>query len=387
MLPLLQEINSKLEYHIKASVQSREDVELKDLMGRFSMSAIASCAFGVDSRSFTNDGAESEFVKQARKMFEGGDFWSKILVTVTILTPNRIKQIFSALGFKNFPPVPNLKENSFFQNVVEATIKQRKESKRRRNDLVDLMIDATEGKLDSTGDDLEKYNSNGLQSNSIDHSSKPFEELGYDNVISTAVILLLAGYDTTGTTMSYILYELALNQDCQNTLFDEIERNADSTGELSYDIIQSLPYLDAVIHETLRRHPVISMLERPCTKDYKLPNTDLVVEKGMRVRLNNVGICSDSEIYPKPEEWNPENFLKENRANRNPYSFMAFSLGPRNCLAMRFAMFEMKVAIYHVVSNFKILRTAKTRTNVQVDPKHILGAAKGGLWIKFEERK
>jgi cytochrome P450 len=386
MLPLLEEINSKLEYHIKASVQSKEDVELKDLMGRYSMSAIASCAFGVDSCSFTNEGSESEFVKQAKKMFQG-DFWSKIIFTVTIFTPNRVKQIFSGIGLKNFPPVPNLKENTFFQNVVEATIKQRKESKKRRNDLVDLMIDATEGKLDSTEGESEKHNNNEMESNSMNPSSKKFEDLGYDSVISTAVIFLFAGYDTTGTTMSYILYELALNQDCQNALFEEIERNTNSTGELSYDAIQSLPYLEAVIHETLRKYPVLSMLERPCTKDYKLPNTDLVVEKGMRVRLNNVGICFDPEIYPKPEEWNPDNFSKENRANRNPYSFMAFSLGPRNCLAMRFAMFEMKVAISHVVSKFKILATPKTCKNVQVDPKHMLGAAKEGLLIKFEERK
>ena len=91
-------------------------------------------------------------------------------------------------------------------------------------------------------------------------------------------------------------------------------------------------------------------------------------------------------IFLKPEEWNPENFLKENRGNRNPYSFMAFSLGPRNCIAMRFAMFEMKVAISHLISKFLVLPTSKTCKNVRVDPKHVLGAAKGGLWVKFEER-
>ena len=163
-------------------------------------------------------------------------------------------------------------------------------------------------------------------------------------------------------------------------------KNARKSDCLSYDTVQSLPYLDAVVHETMRRHSVISALERPCTKDYKLPNTDLVIKKGELIRMSNMGIFSDPDIFPNPQEWNPDNFSKENRASRSPYSFVAFSLGPRNCLAMRFALFEMKVAISYMVSKFRILPTAKTTKNVEVDPRHILGAAKGGLWVKFEER-
>ena len=92
-------------------------------------------------------------------------------------------------------------------------------------------------------------------------------------------MLLLAGYDTTGTTMSYILYELALNQDCQETLFEEIN-TAKNSNNPEYDTLQSLPYLDMVIHETLRKHPVVATIERVCSKDYKLPNTNLVLKKG-----------------------------------------------------------------------------------------------------------
>ena len=162
--------------------------------------------------------------------------------------------------------------------------------------------------------------------------------------------------------MSYILYELATHQDFQETLREEIENARESKDDngLSYDTIESLPYLDAIIHETLRRHPVIPMLERPCTKEYKLPNTEgLIIKKGDIIRINNIGICFDPDIFPNPDEWNPDNFSKENREKRNPYTFLAFSLGPRNCLAMRFALFEMKVAISHLVSKFKILPTNK----------------------------
>ena len=148
MLPLLQEINKKIENHIKEQSNSNENIELKDLMGKFSMDALASCAFGVDSGSFTAKNNDSEFVKQAKKVF---DFTSPSAILQNLLamfTPTSVKKFFFALGFTNFATLANLKAQAFFQNIIEASIKQRKVSKVRRNDLVDLMIDATEGKLE-----------------------------------------------------------------------------------------------------------------------------------------------------------------------------------------------------------------------------------------------
>ena len=384
MLPLLEEISQKTECHIKERMKSNREIEVKELMGKVSMDSIASCAFGVDSKSFTND--NSEFVLAAKKILEFAHPWAIVQNVIAMFTPKLVKQFFTKLGFKNFATISHVKENEFFQNVVEASIKHRKESKERRNDLVDLMIDAIEGE---TEDSLAERHNNSekitTRSAFSKTSAKKAKDVNYDKVISTAESLLLAGYDTTGTTMTYIIYRLAMNQDCQNTLFEEIE-NENGAGGLCYETVHSMPYLDAVIHETLRMHPVLAALERPCSKDYKLPNTDLVIKKGDLVRLSSIGISFDPDIFPNPEKWNPDNFSKENRANRNPYSFMAFSLGPRNCLAMRFAFFEMKVAISHIVSKFKILQTEKTCKNVKVDPRSVLGAAKGQLWVRFEER-
>ena len=377
MFPLLQEINVKMDNHIKEKMN--ESIELTDLSGKFSMDALASCAFGVDSESFTNSSEDSEFVKQHKVLFK---FGPKAIMNfiLMIFAPTFVRKLLKPLGLGKLQH----DANAFFQNVVESSIKQRKECKTRRNDLVDLMIDATEGKLDATDDnvnvDVEK------PSITQDNKQTTPKDVEYDRIISTAFILLIAGYDTTATTMSYILYQLTMHQDIQEKLFEDIENAKENDGSLSYDTIQSLPFLDAVIHETLRMHPIAFVLERPCVKDYKLPNTDLVIKKGELVRLNAIGINYDPEIFPNPEEWNPDNFSKENRSKRNTYSFTSFSLGPRNCLAMRFALFEMKVAVSHIVSNYKLVATEKTVKNVQIDTKSIFGAAKGGLWVKFEER-
>ena len=89
----------------------------------------------------------------------------------------------------------------------------------------------------------------------------------------------------------------------------------------------------------------MAFLERLCTKDFPIPNSKIVIRKGDFVRLNNIGIMMDPEIYPNPLDYNPDRFMKEYASDRNPYSFLTFSLGPRNCIGMRFSMYEMKCCI------------------------------------------
>ena len=170
----------------------------------------------------------------------------------------------------------------------------------------------------------------------------------------------------------YILYELAVNPECQEALYNDIKDNSDDSDALSYETIQSLSYLDAIIHETLRKYPIAFVLERVCSKEYKLPGHDLIIPKGGVVRALNVGICYDPEIFPNPKQFKPERFLKENMGDRNPYSYMGFSIGPRNCLAMRFAIFEMKMCVSSLVSNFKFVPCDKTVKEVEWDPKNFL---------------
>lgn len=270
-------------------------------------------------------------------------------------------------------------------NFTEESFKQRKASQTKRNDLLDMMIEAVEGTSgDVQEDDIHATEQYEKDAKIVGNIKK--KTVSYDDVISTALVMLAAGYDTTGTTLSYILYELALNPDCQDTLLEEIEEAATDVNKMSYETIQSLPYLDAVIHESMRKHPIVSMLTRVCTKDYKVPGHSFTIKKGLEVFVNYIGICYDPEIFPNPKEFNPERFTKENTSKRNPYTAMGFSVGPRNCLAMRFAMFEMKVCLSNLVSNFRFFPCEKTVSDVEWDPKSMLGAAKGGLWIQCEKR-
>ena len=161
----------------------------------------------------------------------------------------------------------------------------------------------------------------------------------------------------------------------------------DNSGnpDLDYDTLMSLPYLEQCIHETLRIHP-IAILERKCTKPYQFPGSSFVVPEGMMVTVPSSAVMKDPKNFPNPNTFNPDNFLPENKAGRSPYSFLSFGQGPRNCVGMRFALVQMKVAVTRLVLGFKVVPGEKTPKEIVHDARSLTGQPKGGSWVRLEKR-
>jgi len=385
MTPLLQAISRKMHGHVLNLAESNKAFETKDLCGRFSIDSIASCAFGVETGSFDN--TESKFIHHCRELFKFNKFtFPKIILSQ--MTPNIIKRAAASLNLSNIFNWPFANEHSkFLMEVVDASFQKRMESKTKRGDLLDMMIEAVDGILDTSDeDDIHGADQFEKDAKITGHIRKT--NLSYDDIIATAIVFLAAGYETTGRALSFILYDLAMNQDCQETLYEELAESGIDTNKPSYETLQMLPYLDAIIHESLRRHPPFAFHERICTKDYAVENSNIIIKKGELVRLNTIGICLDPEIYPNPLEYNPERFLKENSAELNPYAFLTFSLGPRNCIGMRFSMYEMKCCISNLVAKFRFVPCEKTTKyeDLKYVKNDFMGSVDGGLWIKCEVR-
>lgn len=82
-------------------------------------------------------------------------------------------------------------------------------------------------------------------------------------------------------------------------------------------------------------YPSIPFLNRECTKDYKIPNSNIILKKNTNVLISNLGIQRDPEYYHKPNIFNPDRFSTENIKTRPPYTYLPFGEGPRNCIGMR----------------------------------------------------
>ena len=138
--------------------------------------------------------------------------------------------------------------------------------------------------------------------------------------IGTAMVFLVAGYDTTGMTLSWICYELAKNPDLQRRLQEEVDAAYEAAGGETpdYTDIQGFTFLDQLIHESLRLHTPIALQRVVTSPEYTLPGTHTKMKKGSMVFVNSPGIHSDPKYYPNPTVFNPDNFSKEAKASRSP---------------------------------------------------------------------
>lgn len=82
----------------------------------------------------------------------------------------------------------------------------------------------------------------------------------------------------------------------------------------------------------MRKYPPMRALFRRCTKEYKLPNSEVVIEEGTLVFVPINAIQMDPDIFPEPEKFKPERFSPDNKKNMHPCHWMPFGEGPRKCL-------------------------------------------------------
>lgn len=124
----------------------------------------------------------------------------------------------------------------------------------------------------------------------------------------------------------FALYELALNQDIQDRLRKKNEEILSKyDGEITYEAIMEMKYLDMVFNETLRKFPVVDTQFRTCSKDFKIPNSNLTIPKDTFIVLSSHALHNDERFYDNPEKFDPDRFTDENIKKRHPFAYIPFS--------------------------------------------------------------
>ncbi|XP_066599290.1 uncharacterized protein [Prorops nasuta] len=336
-------------------------MEMKELTAKITTDMIATTAYGLQANSLENP--QAEFRKYGRKIFEFSG-WRGIEFMVIFFYPKLVKLIRAKFFGKE--------ATEFLRSVFWDTLECRIQSKEKRNDLIDMLIELRENNKGQVFHGFSKF----LQS---------FRFEG-DDLLSQAAVFFTGGFETSAGTTSFTLYELAMNSKIQAKIRDEIHNAlAETDGHVTYDMINKLPYMEMAIAETLRKYPPLPFLDRVVSADYKVPGSDLVLEKGRVVNLPMLGFHYDPEYYPDPEKYDPERFTEENKKSRPAFTYFPFGEGPHMCIGMRLGIIQTKLALLQILNKWEVVPCEQTPDPLVLDPKAVTTQALGGIHLTIRK--
>lgn len=304
MMPLMDNCIKQYLSYLDKLLERPDPIEMRSLKMKYTLKSITTIAFGLDIDTFTEDNCE--FIEMAYKLF--GPQNSKRIIRG--LLPGFLKKLVG-MNFES-PKVIN-----FFLDLVSTVAKEREGKPKVRKDFMDFMIDLKEqGTVTKSNGD------------------KTVElEITDALVAAQAMVYYAAGFESSSGTMSFLLYELALNPKVQERCYKEIasvmEKN---NGALTYEALHELNYLSMTFDETLRKYPVAGLIFRQSVTNYEIPELNLSLIKGTRVLIPVLGIQRDPNYYPDPEKFRPERFTLENKQTIQDCTYLPFGEGPRNCI-------------------------------------------------------
>lgn len=207
------------------------------------------------------------------------------------------------------------------EQVILGIIANRKELKEQPDDLLGMLINT-------------RYEDNG-------------EPMSEEQLLWESNILFVAGHETTANSLSWMLYLLAEHKAVAQKLSAEIEQQL-GDAPLSFEALMKMPYLNAVILETMRLYPPAWISDRVAKGDDEV--------EGHKIPANTMVLALLYHSHHREEDWdepmrfNPDRFLNV----KNPNAYFPFGAGPRMCIGNNFAMLEMQIFLIQFLKKFKV---------------------------------
>ncbi|KAF7664050.1 hypothetical protein LDENG_00191320, partial [Lucifuga dentata] len=331
MYGIMLQHSGNLVKSLQKKAEADEVIEVKEVFGPYSMDVVTSTAFSVDIDSINHP--SDPFVANIKRMVKL-DFLNPLIVLV-VLFPF-LGAIFEKMNVSFFPR----EVLDFFFNFLKKIKADRdKNEHKRRVDFMQLMVDS--------------QISENIKENMSSHKGLTDHE-----ILSQAMIFIFGGYETSSSSLSFLAYNLATHPDIQKALQEEIDETFPEKVRPTYESLMEMEYLDMVLNESSRLYPIGAHLERMAKTSVEI--NGVTIPKGTTVMVPVYTLHHDPTLWSEPEVFKPERFSKENRDNIDPYAFLPFGAGPRNCIGMRFALLMMKLSIVEILQNFSFVTCKET---------------------------
>ncbi|CAF9942779.1 MAG: hypothetical protein ALECFALPRED_010018 [Alectoria fallacina] len=241
-----------------------------------------------------------------------------------------------------------------------------------------------------------EYTEDALKSRSETTEKKDFmsfilrgkEEKGLtdEEVHVNAALLIAAGSETSATLCSAAVYYLCMNKNAYDKVRDEVRTAFPNESDITFTSVPQLPYLSAVVDESLRIHP-----PAPVTLPRRTIPEGNVIDGHFVPGNVTVGVNSWATFRSKDNFRDPESFIPERWLDHEAYkddqraAFQPFSYGPRNCIGKTLAYSEIRSILARLLWNFDMELCEKSRKWTEPQTAFVLWE-KPGLFVKLKER-
>ncbi|PVD25705.1 hypothetical protein C0Q70_13365 [Pomacea canaliculata] len=309
--------------------EKQELADVKRIFGAYTIDVIAGTAFGLETDSLVRE--NNPFLKAIVKMFQKSKTlgWRSAFLTLfPFLSP--------VLLLLRLSDAPTEEVNNVVRLIDQLIDDRRKNGDNERVDLLHLLLEA--------------------EASEADIAAKPQDrQLTRVEIIAQSMLIFIAGYETTATTLHYMTYLLALNPNKQEKLYNEIIA-AIGDAPPTYENVMNIKYLDNVIRETLRSFPPVPLIGRRAVEARTIKGVH--IEAGSCIGVPLYAFTHDEETFSDPDKFIPERF--DDKDMPTVISELAFGMGPRQCIGMRLALYEAKMAAVTIIRRFRFIKVPET---------------------------
>jgi cytochrome P450 len=174
-------------------------------------------------------------------------------------------------------------------------------------------------------------------------------------LVDEILTLIVAGHETTASTLNWAWYLISQHQEVEQSLSSEL---SNLTNSFEISDLPKFPYTRQIVDETMRLYPAGWLLTRKALRDDWLGG--YFVPAGTEIYVALYFIQRHPDLWDEPERFNPDRFRPENSRNRHRLATIPFSAGPRNCIGALFARIEMQIH-FMTIARYLRLRYVQTQ--------------------------
>ncbi|XP_077483786.1 cytochrome P450 3A24-like isoform X2 [Amblyomma americanum] len=366
MVSLIEDCALVTTEHLKGAASREENIDLKLFFWDYTMDVTARCVFA--TRLDSHSDRENEFVTRSKQILPKG-------VTLRILLIIIFPKFAKMIGLSLLPPGVL----QFFRDVLQRIINNKSEE--QEESFFRLLMNAHEERGGNTAESSTDRDNRLFNLNSDierEDSSGTTEKLTEEEAMAQCILFFIGGQEKAGSAIAFTLYLLAVHPDVQEKLRKEVDECFTAHGDRpGFDEVNKLEYLHCVVSESLRMYPPVPRLERAPCQDYVFGDTGIKVNKDDIVTVPVYALHHDPQYFPDPLTFNPERFNEQNMASIQPYTYLPFGAGPRNCIATHFALHTVKLCVLHTIRNVLLVRTEQTKVPLEFRNGYGMLTAKG----------